>query len=603
VLLLADVFEAYRGASMKDYGLDSANYITLPGMVWDGMLRMTKATPHRLLDKDMYHFCEQGIRGGVCTVGSKRYAKANNPLCPDYNPNNPTTWIIDLDANNLYGQSLSHMLPYQCFKWVSPANLNIEQILATSDDANIGYFAEVDLHVPEELHDFFNDLPLAPESLVVQEEWLSDYQKKLQGESKHTTCRKLVPNLYDKEKYIVHYRLLKFYVRLGLCVTKLHRAIEFEQRAWMKPYIDFNTAKRKEAKSEFERNFYKLANNAPYGKSMENVRKRMRVDLVRGRTELQRFKRLVADPAFIKDKEFDGLFAIHSVKSKVTLDKPIYTGLAVLDLSKLSMYDFYYNEIKARYGDKVKLLYTDTDSLVMLIETADIYEDMWENSDLYDTSNYEEDFKTSKGHTLHSAKNKKVIGKFKDECGGHPIAEFVALRPKMYSFITADGEEEKRAKGVSRVVVRDDLRHASYLQCLREGKEQKHKMTQIRSDHHHLKICDTLKTSLSANDTKRFICDDGITTMAFGHVKARGRSLLDNIDQSFTTDLNENTLTSEPQENDVEELDKTIQIQPEQIDVTKPPCSVMNVIKQRFTKLLSGLLTPISHILQLFTNK
>jgi hypothetical protein len=145
----------------------------------------------------------------------------------------------------------------------------------------------------------------------------------------------------------------------------------------------------------------------------------------------------------------------------------------------------------------------------------------------------------------------------------------------MYSFTTADGKEEKRAKGVSRVVVRDDLRHASYLQCLREGKEQKHQMTQMRSDHHHLKICDTLKTSLSANDTKRFICDDGITTMAFGHVKARGYSLTDNIDQSFTTDLN----------------------------VTEPPCSVMNVIKQRFTKLLSGLLTPISHILQLFTNK
>ena len=164
-------------------------------------------------------------------------------------------------------------------------------------------------------------------------------------------------------------------------------------------------------------------------------------------------------------------------------------------------------------------------------------------------------------------------------------------------------KEEKRGKGISRNVLRDDLRHASYLNCLREGKEQKHKMTQIRSDHHHLKICDTLKTSLSANDTKRFICDDGITTMAFGHVKARGCSLLDNIDQSFTTDLNENTLTSEPQENDVEELDKTIQIQPEQIDVTKPPCSVMNVIKQWFTKLLSGLLTRISHILQFFTNK
>jgi hypothetical protein len=179
-------------------------------MVWDGVMRMTKATPERLLDIDMYHFCEQGIRGGVCTTGSKRYAKANNPLCPDYNPNNPTTWIIDLDANNLYAQSLSQTLPYSGFEWVLPSEINIDQILATPDCANIGYFAEVDLHVPEKLHDFFNDLPLAPESLIVQEEWLSGLQKKLQGDKQFTPCRKLVPNLCDKEKYIVHYRLLSF---------------------------------------------------------------------------------------------------------------------------------------------------------------------------------------------------------------------------------------------------------------------------------------------------------------------------------------------------------------------------------------------------------
>ena len=341
-----------------------------------------------------------------------------------------------------------------------PSEINIDQILATPDHANIGYFAEVDLHVPEKLHDFFNDLPLAPESLIVQEEWLSGLQKKLQGDKQFTPCRKLVPNLCDKEKYIVHYRLLKFYVELGLCVTKLHRVIKFEQRAWMKPYINFNTEKRKNAKSEFERNFYKLANNAPFGKSIQNVRKMMRVDLVRTHVELNRFKRLVADPAFIRDKEFDdGLFAIHSVKSKITLDKPIYTGLAVLDLSKLFMYTFYYNYIKEQYGEKVQLLYTDTDSLVMLIETADIYEDMWQHSDLYDTSNYSEEFKTSKDHTLYSTKNKKVIGKFKDECAGDPIVEFVALRPKMYSFITASSKEEKRGKGISRNVLRDDLRH------------------------------------------------------------------------------------------------------------------------------------------------
>jgi len=134
---------------------------------------------------------------------------------------------------------------------------------------------EVDMTIPEELHDYFNSFPF----LMVKETMLSDSQQKWlkDNQKKYTEFPKLVPNLCDKKNYVIHYRLLKLYVKLGIHVTKIHRAVQFEQREWMKQCIDFNTDKRKHSKNEFEKDFYKLCNNAPFGKTMENVRKRKKL--------------------------------------------------------------------------------------------------------------------------------------------------------------------------------------------------------------------------------------------------------------------------------------------------------------------------------------
>jgi len=552
VLLLADVWTAYCEKSIDVFGLDPTNYITLPGMAMDAMLRMTKAEPDTLQDLEMYNFCELGIRGGICTTGSKRYAKANNPKCPNHDPSKPTTWIVYFDAVNLYGRSLCLKMPYSDFEWKPAEDMDIGKILNVSEDSDIDYFVECDLTIPEELHDHFNAYPPVPESKIITEEMLSDYQRNLLGKKKTPKVKKLIPDLNNKEKYIIHGKLLRLYVQLGVCVAKIHRVLQFKQKSWIQPYVDYITEKRKNAKSEFESLFYKLAINAIYGKTMENVRKRQLVDLVNSRAEADKFRKLVADPAFIKDKEFDnGLFAIHSKKTKITLNKPIYVGMAVLDLSKYIMYDFYYNHIKRRYGDKVELLYTDTDSLVLLIETEDVYEDMWEDQNLYDTSNFPEDFRTSKGHQLYSTKNKKVAGKFKDECGVKnsdgapyysPISEFVSLRPKMYSYVKADGKEDRRVKGISRPVVKHDIRHEMFMSCLLDGVEKKHEQMQIRSDHHHLGRSDhhhlglykSSKVSLSPNDTKRYICADGITTLAYGHYRINSQQSVHG-DQDLST--------------------------------------------------------------------
>jgi hypothetical protein len=510
VLLLADVLETFRNTSMKHYGLDPAHYYTAPGMSWDALLKKTRVNLEPLTDIDMHLFFEKGLHGGISMV-SHRHVKANNPQVEGHDPEKPTSWIKYDDVNNLYGWAMNQMLPVDGFKWAS--GLQISEVLAAPDDAPEGYVLEVDLEYPKHLHDSHSDYPLAPEAMSVPESWISDYQRALVNElgGKFTDCVKLVPNLHNKERYVLHYRNLKLCHSLGLKVTKIHRAVRFQQEAWMAPYIQLNITLRAKASSEFEKDFFKLMNNSVFGKTMENLRKRIRVDVVRG-DENNRMRRLVADPAYILHKIFSGdLAAVHSVKSTLKLNRPIYVGQAILDISKYRMYDFWYNHLKRIYGEKAQLLYTDTDSLLYKVETENVYEDMRRHAEEYDFSDYPKD------HPCYSVENKKVVGKFKDECLGHPIAEFVDLRPKMYSILEACGSNIRKAKGVSKAVVKKDLRHDMYKECLAERKEFRHIQTAIRSHGHQIGVYEQNKTSLSPLDTEKLIAADGITTRAYGH--------------------------------------------------------------------------------------
>ena len=216
----------------------------------------------------------------------------------------------------------------------------------------------------------------------------------------------------------------------------------------MEPYIRMNTELRKKATSDFEKDLYKLMNNSVFGKTMENLRKRVGVKLVHANEE-DKLRRLIASPAFVRANIFDDdLAAVQMHKSRLVLNRPIYVGMSILDLSKTLMYDFYYNRLQRQYGERCQLLYTDTDSLLLEIETEDVYEDMAKHQDLYDTSDF------PKGHPLHSTENKKVLGKMKDECAGRSIAEYVGLRPKMYSILEASGKNIKKAKGVRKQLSR-----------------------------------------------------------------------------------------------------------------------------------------------------
>lgn len=226
---------------------------------------------------------------------------------------------------------------------------------------------------------------------------------------------------------------------------------------------------------------------------------------------------MVAKPTF---KAFDiindELALVEMLRCRVTLNKPIYTGFCVLEMSKWLMYDFHYRHIKRLYGTNAKLCFTDTDSLCYHIKTTDVYADIRNNIHLFDTSNYPDD-----DRQLYSKTNAKVVGKMKDECAGVAPREFVGLRSKMYSLQVSQNDKKPKltAKGVSRTYVKHHLHHELYLQTLQSGRVTTAKFRNFRSYKHRIHTVEIEKVCLSAFDNKRYILSDGITTLAYGHCK------------------------------------------------------------------------------------
>ena len=499
-LLLADVFENFRDLCLKIYGLDPVHYYTAPGLAWDACLKITNINLELLSETNMLLMFEKGIRGGISVI-SNRYGEANNKYMGNrFNKNKPSKHLMYLDANNLYGDAMSKKLPTHGFKWLSIGemenlfNNQVEQVWEKTP-----CILEVDLEYPENLHDLHNDYPFCSERLKCK-----------------NGVEKLIPNLRNKTKYVIHYKNLIQCLKAGLQLKKIHEGIKFIESEWMKPYIEMNTNLRTKATNDFEKDFFKLMNNSVFGKTMENIRNRVNVKLVN--TE-EKLKKLTAKSNYKGCKIFtENLVSVHMKKTSLTMNKPVYLGMCILDLSKTIMYDFHYNYIKPKYEEKAKLLFTDTDSFMYEIETEDFYKDISKDvKDRFDTSDYPENHPSG----IPTGINKKVLGMFKDEAAGKIIKEFVGLRAKLYSFIMEDGKENKRCKGVKKQVVESSITHEDYKTCLRTGKEQLRKQNIIRSYEHEVYTEEVNKVALSALDDKRYILGDGIHTLAWGHYKIK----------------------------------------------------------------------------------
>lgn len=413
---------------------------------------------------------------------------------------------------------MTQALPVGDFKWMSERDMQTFDVMSGDDEAEIGFILEVDLNYPEGLHDLHSDYPLAPEKMVITHEMLSPYQQQLKEDLgyKPTKVEKLLPNLWDKVNYPIHYRNLKQCLSLGMKLTKIHRILQLKQQPLLKPYIELNTQLRAEAKTDLEKDFFELMNNSVFGKTMEDVRKRVNIKLI---TEPSIFKKHAAQVTYKRSEVFvneeqkqEYFVGIEKKRLRVVLDKPIYTGFTVLELSKLHMYDFHYNHMMKKYGpEKAKLLFTDTDSLTYHVSTDDLYRDMKHDLHLYDTSNYPQD------HFLYSATNKKVIGKFKDETVGLPITEWVGLRAKMYSMKLEDCKEKKTGKGIKKSVLKKEIKHQDFKDCLFMRQEHEHSMVNFHSQRHQLFTIKQTKKYFSPFDDKRYIFEDGYITRAHGH--------------------------------------------------------------------------------------
>ena len=347
---------------------------------------------------------------------------------------------------------MSQPLPTGEFKWVDIENLKQEarelkrtiDMMMRNSNRGVGYVLEVDTKYPIELHDHHNDLPFMCKKIRVN------------------GVEKLVPNLHDKKKYVIHVKALK--QALDHVLEKIHRVIQFKQSAWMKEYIDFNTRLRTVAKNDFEKDFYKLMNNWVFGKTMENIRKHRDIKLVNNKED---YLKQVMKPNFKGGVLMgENLMSCEMGKVKVKMNKPVYLGQAILDLSKTIMYEF---------------------------------------------------------HTLWSLpieKNKKVIGLMKDELGGKIMKEFISLRPKMYSY-RVEESEPKKCKGIKKCVVKKTITFEDYKRCLFEGINIHRSQLMFRSKKHEIKTLEVNKLALSREDDKR-ISIDGIASLAMGHLQSLG---------------------------------------------------------------------------------
>ena len=274
-----------------------------------------------------------------------------------------------------------------------------------------------------------------------------------------------------------------------------------------------NTKLRKKAKNYFEKDFFKLMDNSIFGKTMENVRKHIDIKLVKKKKDKKRNK-LVSELNYHTTKRFsENLLAIEMEKTKVKMNKPIYLGMSILDISKTLMYNFWYDYFKPKYGDRAKLCYTDTDSFIIHIITEDFFEDISNDVEAwYDTSNYDENDK----RPIPIGKNKKIIGLFKDELGGRIMKEFCALRAKTYSYLMDDNSEVKKSKGTKKCVIKRELMFENYKDCLFNGKIILKSQQRFKSHHHKVYTEEVKKIVLSSNDDKRLQTFDRITTYPYG---------------------------------------------------------------------------------------
>lgn len=490
VFLLVDAFEEFRRFTIKNYTVDPAHFYTFPGYSWEIMLKLTRVKLELLTDVDQYMFIESGIRGGFSGV-SLKYAESNNIFMKNYNPSIPSSYLIQVDVNNLYGSILTSDLPISEFTWVSINNL--EEL-----DPLYGYILEVDIDYPSSLHDEHADFPL------LTHHYAPDGKK----------YKKLMATLLNQKNYVIYYKYLQYCISKGLILRKIHRVFRFNESPWLELYIEKNTILRREMTDEYKRTIPKLANNAIFGKSIENVRKRMDLKIVKSFEGRYGAEYFISKPNYLRHTIFtENLVAVQMKRLSINLNKPIYVGQVCLDLAKLHMCRFYYDFMRKIYTrDELKLAYTDTDSFLMYITGGpNIYDVIRDNPSQFDTSNFP---LNNKFNIVQQ--NKGELGIMKVENAEKVMTHFVGLRSKMYAYKFDDGSENKRAKGIKKYIVDRTISFQDYYNCLMNEEIISRFQNLIQSKNHRIYTIRSKKKALDCEDDKRVMISK-FTSLPYGH--------------------------------------------------------------------------------------
>ena len=516
VMQLADVFERSMEILWESHHIHLTKYLGMPSASWAAFLRHNPDMRIPLYEDTFFaEFFKGMIRGGI-TSAPLRHAVA------DENHS-----IIYLDVNGLYPFVMqAYDFPCGKFEFVpmgwegEMCLIKLEEYYRMFEEQHKGMCFCVDLKIPDEVKYRTDMYPFAPEHRKIMEEYYSDARRKTltpflqkwsdanKGE-KMLEFKGLVCTLYDKEKYNVHWRLLKFYIEHGIIVTKIYFGVLFDEGSYLAGYIRKNIEIRNTRKDELGKTLYKLLGNSIYGKTFESPFKRNKFEIVRDLTRLQGLYDEGNIAALTPVDEYGWIVRMDG--DNIILDKPTFIGACVCEFAKLHMYTLLYDKLMHIFpsvGGEIgcQLVYTDTDSFIVRVRhPIDIPIHTPEELFAYIKS---------KDATLIGG----IGGQIKSETGeDDTISEIIALRSKVYAYITRKGHLGKRAKGTTYDAQELQLDWETYKQTLESLQSFTTKNAQFVRKVFKITSFDMFRQSLSVNDGKRFICEDGIHTHAFGY--------------------------------------------------------------------------------------
>lgn len=590
---LTDVFELYRKTCLgaSNCGLDPAHFFGIPSLAYNSAMAQLDEVVEIIADPDEYlRLREEGMRGGI-SCWMQYYDQANNEMHPDYDPTQPKSYILDEDATSLYPDAARMFLPVGDYKWVDDVNLTgdamwemIDKWIVQNDHGKGCYFW-VDIHLPMDveewnravpsfyrkaesaitrlfdgdLHDYNADYPPLVEKKAIPTDWLSEGQQQVYQETGgHKPTEKLICDLMPKERYMIHYLTLRQAMECGWVPTKIHNMFTFRQGQPLKSFMDNCIELRSQSKNAEEKSLQKNIMNSMIGKTIEDVMKHSDYRLFttyRGFRIAQTQERLKPNWKILNNQN---LVMGECYKKEVLLDKPITLGIAVYDNSKIRMCQLCYL-LKQYFGRRFRVLGTDTDSLIIHVETDNWEEDM---TNLNRLAMFPDDHPYSKISRFSDKKTKELIDKginpyigifdrgesyLKSVPGWYKldqdnVIEVCAMRAKQYSFLIKSDEVmwlsyEKgqwfhqpifeadlcKSKGTPKAYVNSRYTHQLYKDMVlgtdpvERSKKLEATFNGFRSLKHIVSTINMTKTSLRAVDDKRYALKDGIHTLPFGH--------------------------------------------------------------------------------------